>query len=69
VRHPIYGGLVLGACGWGLLIASPLAVLGALTLAAFFNLKSRREEVWLAEAYAGYPEYRSRTRRLIPWIY
>jgi protein-S-isoprenylcysteine O-methyltransferase Ste14 len=69
VRHPIYGGLILGACGWGFFTASPLAVVGAWTLAAFFNLKSRREEDWLAEAYEGYPEYKARTRRLIPWIY
>ena len=26
VRHPIYGGLILGALGWGLLTASPLAL-------------------------------------------
>jgi protein-S-isoprenylcysteine O-methyltransferase Ste14 len=68
-RHPIYGGLILGACGWGLVRASPLALLGALALAGFFSLKSRREELWLAERYSGYAEYRTRTRRLIPWIY
>ena len=68
-RHPIYGGLILGACGWGLLRASPLALLGALVLAGFFSLKSRREEIWLAEKYPDYPAYRSRTRRLIPWVY
>jgi protein-S-isoprenylcysteine O-methyltransferase Ste14 len=68
-RHPIYGGLILGACGWGLVRASPLALLGAAVLAVFFDLKSRREEIWLAERYSGYAEYRTRTRRLIPWIY
>lgn len=69
VRHPIYGGLVLGALGWGLVRASPAAIAGGLGLAAFFDLKSRREEVWLAERYPAYPDYRSRTRRLIPWLY
>ena len=69
VRHPIYGGLILGALGWGLLRASPLTLLGALALAVFFDLKSRREEIWLSESYADYPAYRSRTRRLLPWIY
>jgi protein-S-isoprenylcysteine O-methyltransferase Ste14 len=69
VRHPIYGGLVLGAMGWGLVRASPLTLSGALLLAAFFDLKSRREEIWLSESYADYPAYRSRTRRLLPWVY
>ena len=69
VRHPIYGGLVLGALGWGLVRASPLTLAGALVLAAFFDLKSRREESWLSESYPDYPAYRSRTHRLLPWIY
>jgi protein-S-isoprenylcysteine O-methyltransferase Ste14 len=69
VRHPIYGGLILGALGWGLVRAAPLALLGAVALAVFFDLKSRREEVWLAERYREYPAYRNRTRRLLPWIY
>ncbi len=68
-RHPIYGGLILGALGWGLMRASPLALLGALALAVFFDLKSRREEIWLSERYEDYPAYRSRTRRLLPWVY
>jgi protein-S-isoprenylcysteine O-methyltransferase Ste14 len=68
-RHPIYGGLILGALGWGLLAASPAAIVGAGVLAGFLDLKSRREEIWLADQFAGYPAYRSRTRRLIPWVY
>jgi len=69
VRHPIYGGLIGGAFGWGLVTASPLAILGAAVLVEFFDLKSRREELWLAERYEEYPAYRNRTRRLLPWIY
>jgi protein-S-isoprenylcysteine O-methyltransferase Ste14 len=69
VRHPIYGGLILGALGWGLVRAAPLALLGAVALAVFFDLKSRREEIWLSERYREYPAYRNRTRRLLPWIY
>ena len=69
VRHPIYGGLILGAFGWGLLTASPVALAGAVVLAAFFDLKSRREEVWLVEQLDGYDRYRDRTRRLLPWLY
>ena len=69
VRHPMYGGGVIVALGWGLAMASPLAIAGALVLAVFFDLKSRREEAWLAEQFAGYAAYQRRTRRLIPWIY
>jgi protein-S-isoprenylcysteine O-methyltransferase Ste14 len=69
VRHPMYGGLVIAALGWGLVMASPMALAGALVLGVFFDLKSRREETWLAEQFAGYAAYRRRTRRLIPWLY
>lgn len=69
VRHPIYGGLILGAFGWGLLSASLLALLGATVLAIFFRFKAGREEIWLADQFDGYDEYRSRTRRFVPWIY
>lgn len=68
-RHPIYGGLIVAAIGWGLATASPPALVGALALGAFFDLKSRREEEWLAEQFEGYDSYRSRKRRLVPWIY
>jgi protein-S-isoprenylcysteine O-methyltransferase Ste14 len=69
VRHPIYGGLIAGAFGWGLLVASPAALAGALLLTGFFDLKSRREEIWLTARYPGYPGYRARTHKMLPWIY
>ena len=69
VRHPMYGGFVIAAVGWGLAMASPTALAGALALLVFFELKSRREEVWLGEQFAGYAAYRRRTRRLIPCLY
>jgi protein-S-isoprenylcysteine O-methyltransferase Ste14 len=69
VRHPMYGGAVVAAFGLGLAMASPAALVGAFVLAVFFDLKSRREETWLAEQFAGYAAYRRRTRRLIPWLY
>lgn len=68
-RHPIYGGLILAAAGWGLATASPVGLALAVALAAFFDLKSRREEVWLAEQFEGYAAYRGRTKRLLPWLY
>ena len=69
VRHPIYSGLILGAFGWGFLFQSWLTLLLALGLFIFFDIKSRREEQWLREKYAGYPAYQRRVRKLIPFIY
>jgi len=69
VRHPMYGGGVMAALGWSLAMASPAALAGTAVLGVFFDLKSRREEAWLAEEFAGYGAYRQRTRRLIPWVY
>ena len=69
VRHPIYGGLILGAVGWGLFMAAPVSLVLALGLAVFFNLKSRREEAWLAEQFEEYDAYRSRTKRMLPWVF
>lgn len=69
VRHPIYGGIILAAVGWGLVTAAPPALLAAALLILLFDLKSRREEAWLVERHPGYAAYRRRTRKLIPWIY
>jgi protein-S-isoprenylcysteine O-methyltransferase Ste14 len=69
VRHPVYGGIVIAALGWGLFTASPIAIGLSFVLLAFFRLKSAREEAWLADAYPGYDAYRARTKRLIPFLY
>jgi protein-S-isoprenylcysteine O-methyltransferase Ste14 len=69
VRHPIYGGIVIGAVGYGLVTASPAALVASIVLLGFFDLKARREEAWLMGHYPGYGQYRERTRRLVPWVY
>lgn len=69
VRHPMYGGLILGALGWGLVTASVAALVGAFALAVVLRLKSGREEIWLADRYEAYEAYRARTRRFVPWLY
>jgi len=69
VRHPIYGGGILLALGWACLVQGWLTLLYALALACFLDVKSRREERWLAEAYPGYGDYRRRVRKLIPFLY
>lgn len=68
VRHPIYGGLIVVAVGWGL-FARPLGLAGAAALGLFFELKSRREEGWLVEHDPSYEGYRARVRwRFVPGI-
>ncbi len=69
VRHPVYGGVLLLALGWSLAEA-PLALVPTALLALVFDLKSRREEIWLRERYPEYAAYTRRTRnRFIPFIY
>jgi protein-S-isoprenylcysteine O-methyltransferase Ste14 len=69
VRHPIYGGIILICFGWGFLVQGWLTLGYALLVFAFLDLKSRREERWLAEKFPGYHEYRKRVRKLIPYLY
>jgi len=68
VRHPVYGGLLVGGVGLALqrsgLVLAPTAV-----LAVVFWLKSIREERWLGERYPDYAAYRRATRwRFVPWV-
>ncbi|MEB3831699.1 methyltransferase family protein [Phormidium sp. CCY1219] len=69
VRHPLYGGLILGAIAWSLVQLSLSHLLGVALLFAFLDAKSRREEVWLSEKYPEYFDYRQRVKKLIPLIY
>ena len=69
VRHPIYGGLILGSFGWSLLQASVAALIVTAAIAVFFKLKASVEEAWLMARFDSYAAYRARTRRFIPWIY
>ena len=69
VRHPMYCAIVVSAIGWALLWQSVAGATCAAALLVFFDLKARREEAWLVEAYPGYAEYRRRTRKLIPFLY
>jgi protein-S-isoprenylcysteine O-methyltransferase Ste14 len=69
VRHPMYsGGLVL-ALGWALCMRSWLTLAYVVVLFVFLDLKSRREEKWLAGKYPAYAHYQRRVRKLIPFIY
>jgi protein-S-isoprenylcysteine O-methyltransferase Ste14 len=69
VRHPIYAGLGLAGLGWAIAWRNPLALVLAVVLLAFLDVKSRREERWLLEAYPGYADYRRRVKKLVPFVY
>ncbi len=69
VRHPMYSGAAIAALGWALLVQGWLTIGYAIILFLFFDVKSRREEQWLKEKFSGYETYRSRVRKLIPFIY
>ena len=69
VRHPIYGGIILLAYGWSLIVQSWLTLAYATLIFVFLDLKSRREERWLKEKFPGYAEYSKRVRKLIPFLY
>ena len=69
IRHPIYAGVICLGLGWAVTTLSLPALFGALVLVVVLDLKARREEVWLAERYPAYAEYRSRTHRFVPGVY
>jgi protein-S-isoprenylcysteine O-methyltransferase Ste14 len=69
VRHPIYGSVVVLALGWALCVHGTLTMAYTLALFLFFDVKSRREERWLAARYPGYADYQKRVRKLIPFVY
>jgi protein-S-isoprenylcysteine O-methyltransferase Ste14 len=68
VRHPIYGGVILIAFAWSLLM-SPWALIPSGAVAIFFPLKASLEERWLSERYPDYPDYARRVRRrFVPYL-
>lgn len=69
VRHPIYGGLVLGAAGYATLFPSSMEIALVLCAVLFFDRKATREERWLQNRYPAYMEYSRSTRKLFPWLY
>src|SRR3569833_3244253 len=69
VRHPIYFGVLLCALGYALMTTSVLCLVLTIILSVFFDMKARREEVWLQARYPDYAAYRTRVKKLIPWIY
>jgi protein-S-isoprenylcysteine O-methyltransferase Ste14 len=69
VRHPIYSGILLGLLGSGLAAGWPW-FLPLITVFPFFIYSARVEERLMMRQFPeAYPEYRKRTRTLIPFVY
>jgi protein-S-isoprenylcysteine O-methyltransferase Ste14 len=69
VRHPMYtGGLAL-ALGWALWVQGWLTIGYVVAVFIVLDVKSRREERWLAEKFPAYSSYQRRVRKLIPFVY
>jgi protein-S-isoprenylcysteine O-methyltransferase Ste14 len=69
IRHPIYAGAISLGVGWACFTGSLASLLAALGLAAWMDLKARREEAWLLDRYPGYGAYRARSHRFVPGVY
>jgi protein-S-isoprenylcysteine O-methyltransferase Ste14 len=69
VRHPIYFGVLLAALAWLLIFPGVYVMAYAIALFILFDVKARREEVWLVERFPEYSKYQQRVKKLIPSIY
>lgn len=68
VRHPIYTGLLTAMLGTAL-VNSLLGLIVVAVLVAYFYYAGRVEERNLASTFPkAYPEYRSRTKMIIPFL-
>jgi protein-S-isoprenylcysteine O-methyltransferase Ste14 len=69
VRHPMYCGVLLAALAWFLTFPGVYVLAYIICLFLLFDLKARREEVWLVERFPAYQTYQLRVKKLIPGIY
>lgn len=70
IRHPSYLGLLVNSLGWALAFRSGVGLLLTALLIPPLLARIQAEEALLhAQFGAEYEAYRSRTSRLIPWLY
>jgi protein-S-isoprenylcysteine O-methyltransferase Ste14 len=68
IRHPIYAGIILAMIGTALAI-SLFGLIVVAVIAAYFAYSASREEQFLAEEFpATFPDYKARTKLLIPFF-
>ncbi len=70
IRHPSYLGLLVNSLGWALAFRSGVGVLlTAFTIPPLIARIRAEERLLSAQFGDAYDAYRSRTSRLLPWIY
>lgn len=65
-RHPIYGGILLGAAGVAVASGSVARLVIFVALIALLRVKARWEERWLRDRFPGYAAYAAMTPRFLP---
>jgi len=68
VRHPIYSGLLVMILGTAILVGQPSGFVALFVCFLGFWIKARQEEKLLTKHLPGYPEYKSRTKALVPFV-
>jgi protein-S-isoprenylcysteine O-methyltransferase Ste14 len=68
VRHPIYSGLLLGVLGTALATNLIGLAITAVLIAYFYYAATVEERNLTGIFPSGYPEYRARTTKLIPFV-
>lgn len=69
VRHPLYSGAFLVTVGLGVVMRSPIVLVGGLLLvASMLNKLAYDEERRLLEAGIGYADYQARVPRYVPKV-
>lgn len=68
-RHPMYGGLLMGAAGLSLATGDEAKVALTLLLYIVLDRKSAYEESLLEERYPGqYAEYKTKVKKFVPYV-
>ena len=70
VRNPVFSAMIVSAIGLAVMVANPIAILGAIALVAAIELQVRFvEEPHLRNLHADdYPAYASRVGRFVPGL-
>jgi len=68
VRHPIYTAVILLGIGMAIRSGSWIVTVALVGLVVLFSVKSRWEEMHLADTFPGYEQYTTATGRFVPRI-
>jgi len=69
IRHPMYASILLASFGLLILNFSWVRLCFACALAFVLIVKLEWEEKMLSNKFINYPEYKKRTKRLLPLVY